>query len=286
MGMFRPNYNQNGPGVSKNEPKKKGFFLFWDIYFRKFWHLIQLNIIFVLACCTVVFIGPALAGMSYVLRNFSQEKHAFVWEDFLDTAKKNLKQSMLVGFINAVLFVLLGIAVWFWYSAYSQQSSLMFSLPLVVCIAGLVFLLFMHYYMYLMLVTFDISIKKLYKNSLILAFYALPRNILITFVILLASLFVFTIPSAGQLAITILGFFFIIFLYFGFVGLATVSMSYPIIKRVMIDPYKENNIANAPVVSDDTEDPEIQEESIFSDEQIDTPVQTDYIPPADKPDEK
>lgn len=283
MGFLRPDFTQNGPGVSKQMPRKKGFFLFWEIYFRKFWHLLRLNILFVLACCTVVFIGPAMAGFAYVLRNFSQEKHAYVWDDFMDTAKKNLKQSMIVCLINTVLFVLLGFAIWFWYNAYAQNPSLMFSLPMVVCIAGFAFLLFMQYYIYLMLVTFDIETGKLYKNSFILAFYALPRNLLITLVIALTTFLLFTIPTAGYLAITILGVAIMALFYFSFVGLATVSMSYPIIKRVMIDPYKEKQMENAPVVSDDTEIPVSEEESIFSDEQVETPVQTDYIPPVDKP---
>lgn len=271
MGMFGfSDYNKNGPGVSKNEPKKKSFFRFWEIYFRKFWRLIPLNLLFAVSCCTVILIGPALAGFSYVLRNFSQEKHAFVWDDYIDAAKKNFGQAMLVGIINTVLFALLGFAIWFWYSLYVQEPVFTHSLPLAVCVLGIVMLLFMQYYIYLILVTFDITIKKLYKNSLILAFYALPRNILITLIILLASLFIVTVPSAGTFAITALGFVIIALLYFSFVGLATVSISYPVIQKTMIDPYTDKETESAPVMSEsDFSDGQIGEEPIFSDELTD-----------------
>ncbi len=283
MGFFRPNFNENGPGVSKNGPQKKGFFLFWDIYFRKFWHLLRLNILFTIACCTVVLIGPSMAGMSYVLRNFSQEKHAFVWDDFLDAAKKNFKQSLLVGIVNTVLFILLGFAIYFYYLQYTHTQSFMFALPTVFCIAGFAFLLFMQYYMYLMLITFDIDTKKLYKNSLILAFYALPRNLLITLILFVSSLFVLTVPTAGQLAVTALGAVVIFLFYFSFVGLATVSLSYPVIKKVMIDPYKQNQTEHAPVLSENAEEPDVSVEIVFSDELTgEAPVNRDYIPPMDE----
>ena len=256
MGLFNVDYNKNGPGVSKNEPKKKGFFLFWEIYFRKFWRLIGLNLIFVIACCTVVFIGPAMAGFTYVLRNFSREKHAFVWSDFIDTAKKNLKQSLLVGFLNALLIGILGYAIYFWYGNYTRLHTLWTAIPLAGCVIGAVLFLFMHYYIYLILVTFDIDTKKLYKNAFILAVYALPRNLLTTLILIACSLFLFTVTTGGYLAITALGIVVLLFLYFSFVGLATVSMSYPVIRKVMIDPYQktEEPIQEEPLCSDETEE--------------------------------
>lgn len=275
-------YNSNGPGVSKHEPKKNVFFRFWDVYIRKFWKLIPLNVLFVLCCCTVVLIGPAAAGFTYVLRNFSLERHAFVWDDFYDTAKKNFRQSLAVGLINLALFAGLGFAVWFWYSSYNQALTdsmsttvaytglppFMYALPLAVCFLGLVMLVFMQYYIYLILVTFDISLKKLYKNSLILAFYGLPRNILTTVIIIVATVFVFSVTAGGYLAISLFGFVVLALLYFSFIGLATVCASYPLIQKTMIDPYQNIEVENAPTVSE-TENVST-EEAIFSDDLIDT----------------
>ena len=34
---------KEGPGVSKDAPEKKRFFLFFELYFRKFWKMIELN---------------------------------------------------------------------------------------------------------------------------------------------------------------------------------------------------------------------------------------------------
>lgn len=43
MGIFGGGYDKPGKGVDKNAPKKKGFFLFWDIVISKFMKFIQVN---------------------------------------------------------------------------------------------------------------------------------------------------------------------------------------------------------------------------------------------------
>ena len=46
MGLFSSNYESAGAGIAKNAPKKEGIALFFDIFFRKFWLMIGLNILF------------------------------------------------------------------------------------------------------------------------------------------------------------------------------------------------------------------------------------------------
>lgn len=75
FGLF--NYSKPGPGVDKNGPKKKRFFLFFELYFRKFWKMIELNLLFLVCCIPIVTIGPAIAGMTYVLRNYALGKAHF-----------------------------------------------------------------------------------------------------------------------------------------------------------------------------------------------------------------
>lgn len=45
MGLFGTNYSKPGPGIDKNAPQKKGIFRFFEIFFRKFWKLIQVNML-------------------------------------------------------------------------------------------------------------------------------------------------------------------------------------------------------------------------------------------------
>ena len=44
------NFQKPGKGVKKNEPEKKRFFQFFELFFRKLTKLIQLNLLYLLFC--------------------------------------------------------------------------------------------------------------------------------------------------------------------------------------------------------------------------------------------
>lgn len=48
MGLFGGGYDKPGKGVDKNAPKKKGFFLFWDVVFHKFTKFAGANTLYAL----------------------------------------------------------------------------------------------------------------------------------------------------------------------------------------------------------------------------------------------
>ena len=87
MGLFN-NYLKEGKGVSKEQNTPR-LILFFQIYFRKFWNLISLNLLYIAFCIPIITIGPATAAMTKILRNYAREEHAFLWGDFLETFKKN-----------------------------------------------------------------------------------------------------------------------------------------------------------------------------------------------------
>ena len=55
MGLFHPNYNNPGPGVRKDEPRKKGAARFFEILGRDMGDLFRANLL-----CAICFV-PALA---------------------------------------------------------------------------------------------------------------------------------------------------------------------------------------------------------------------------------
>ena len=91
----------------------------------------------------------------------------------------------------------------------------------------------MRMYIYLMMITFDLSIFKLLKNALFFTILGIKRNImaLLGIVLLLALEYVFLVvffPVA-----VILPFIFL----FSVSGLMSAYAAYPKIKEIMIDPY-------------------------------------------------
>ena len=252
FGLF--NYSKPGPGVDKNGPKKKRFFLFFELYFRKFWKMIQLNLLFLVCCIPIVTIGPAIAGMTYVLRNFATEKPTFLVSDFFDAFKSNWKQGFGLSVIFAAISAIAGVS-FFWYFANSARSWLML-IPLGLCILFCLVLLFMQFYVYLMAVTVELKLKYIIKNSFIFAFLGAKTNLITAFFVLLIA-----VPCALFFPITIP---VIVLLAFSTIGFIAVFNSYPYIIKYIVEPH-EQQLREERGEDDDDEEEDEDDEPIFTD---------------------
>ena len=232
FGLF--DYNKPGPGVDKNSPKKKGFVIFFEIYFRKFWKLIIANLLYVLVSLPVLTSGMAEVGLTYITRNFAREKHAFVSGDFFDTIKKNWKQALPIGIVNLLLTFMIGFDIWF-FAANTKGIMGYIMVALIITIA--IVFTFMKYYMAMLIITFKLTWKQIYKNSLIFAFAGMKRNILISLGLLLcyalAFLLIWFLFPIGLVIVILLYIFF----FPAFRSYLIQYNIFPLIKKHMIDPY-------------------------------------------------
>lgn len=144
--------------------------------------MFDLFVRFVLTYLFVVLwgMGPATAGLTYVLRNFAREEHAWIWSDFKDALKSNFKQSAIVFLIDLVVFVLFYVA----FAFYLQMSGFLGAMRYVIVMIAVIYTM-MHFYLYPMMVTFQLSLKDLYRNALLFAIGKLPSNLLILAILLL-----------------------------------------------------------------------------------------------------
>ena len=226
MGLFS-NYNSAGPGVPKAPQEKIGFFKFMEVYGRRMWILMGLNLIYLLACIPVVTFGPATAAMTKVARNFSQERHAFVWHDFWQAFKKNFKQSFIMGLID-LLFIVSAIVAIPSYSAWAEQNKMMY-IPFVICLMCVIVFFMMHFYIYLMIVSTTLSLRQIFKNAFFLTSLGLKQS-LITLLVWL---------TVGFMMITMLplSLFLMLFWTMSFLCFVTCFNCYPVIRKYVIQPY-------------------------------------------------
>jgi uncharacterized membrane protein YesL len=191
--------------------------------------ILKFILLTILMCVPMITVGPAQAGFSYILRNYSREEHAFVWGDFKETAVKNLKQSTIVCIID---FFATFIMLWS-IRAYLILGGNNILMTIGLCFAVIVFLIFMmmHIYIYPMLVTFDLSLKQIYKNSFIFAAIKFLPNLGILLLCALIITFSFgLVISFGQ----IIGMLFYIFITVSLIGYILNFYAYPKLKRYMI----------------------------------------------------
>jgi len=262
FGMF--NYSKPGPGVDKDAPKKKRFFYFFELYFRKFWKLVQLNLLFCVCCIPIVTIGPAIAGMTYILRNFAQERPVFMVSDFWDAFKSNFKQGFCIWLIDTLVTGVSTVA-FAWYFINSGMSWAM-AIPLGLCILAEILLMFMRFYTYLMVVTVDLPVKHIIKNAAIFSFLGAKTNFITLFFVLLIG-----VPLALFFPISLLPAVFVGFTTIGFI---TVYNSYPYLVKYIIEPHERQVRAEAGEDDDECEDDDEYEDD-EEEEDDDAPIFTD-----------
>ena len=218
--MFFYDYSKPGKGVEKRDPNQPQILTFFDILSRKIWFLFKLNLINILASTpffvivmivvgivslpmidvaqinlgisdiikidtilrwgltyayvALLGIGPSTSGFLYIVRKTVEERYCWLISDFFEAYKTNFKSSILLWIIDIFVFVLLVVAFKF----YSQSGLLVLqcSIACVGCIYAM-----MHIYVYQMIVTFELPIKKVLRNSFLFVMVKAPVSIIVMF---------------------------------------------------------------------------------------------------------
>lgn len=276
MGLFNffGNYDKPGPGVNKDEPPKAAPIRFFEIFFRKWTKLMQLNLIFMLPTIVAAFLmvciysapthfilqlpagetsvqldvwamfvtplpiillAPFTAGLTIVTRNFSREEHAFVWSDFWEAVKNNWKYFLLNGVITYIVYVILAFSLIYYY--HRAMDTAFFYVPFWLCVVIGVVFLFAQYYVPVMFVTFDLKFAHVYRNALIFAFAGFLRNFIITAVLAAIIIGVLMIPIMPLTVLIIV--LLVALILFAFISYLINFTVYPIIDQYLIQPYNK-----------------------------------------------
>lgn len=177
--------------------------------------------------------GIVRVGLTYILRNIFRGEPVFMWHDFWYAIKRNLRQGLIYGIMDVVIVFVLAYDIMFFHLNYNANMIMSTMFFMTLCLAMLYF--FMRHYIYLMLVTFDMSIFKMFKNALMFTVLGLKRNLMLLLgtIVLLGIeflLMVYYLPLGMILPFVILPSFLMV------MGVYAV---YPKIKEIMIDPYYE-----------------------------------------------
>ena len=128
-----------------------------------------------IAALTVFTWGYANSGLAYTIRNLQKGEPIFVWSDYFRTVKKNAVQALIVGLIDITVIALLFYNLRFY--SYNSSKTVFFMLYVATVIMMLMYAV-MRTYLYPMLVTFDLSTLKLFKNALIFTFIGLKTQVI------------------------------------------------------------------------------------------------------------
>lgn len=174
--------------------------------------------------------GWCNVGFTYLMRELVNGRPIFIFSDLKHAIKRNAKQGFFVGLIDFAIIFVLG------YNIYNMGSgataNFIGDFFYVANIAIAIIYIIMRFYIYLMMITFDMKITKILKNALIFVMLGIKRNLLaILWVVILVALNVLLFVVYTPLGLILPLFYIVAIPMF-----TTTYAAYPVIKRYMIDP--------------------------------------------------
>lgn len=188
-------------------------------------------VLFAISALFLITFGIINTGCAYLMRNLVKGEPLFYVEDLKTSIKQNLGQGILLGILDVVVLGLCSYSIIYYLSAYSTYYILFFC-----SLAMMAFYMFMRYYMYMLLVTFELSTIKILKNSFIFAVMSLGKNF--------GALFIMLIVTALTMMLSMvfmpIGIIALFMFFFSTLVYISAYFAYPKMKKVMIDPYYPN----------------------------------------------
>ena len=215
----------------------------------------------------VAITGPSSAGAAYVMRNWARDQHAFLFSDFKDAFKANWKQALFVSVATAFVPTLAYTAVSY-YGAMATENIVMF-LPMVVVVCAAILWTIMLPLLYPMMIGYELRLRDLLKNALLMGCARLPHMVLARLITVLPIVIAFVGIYVGNALVLM-----IVSLYYMLFGFALSRLVYASIANGIFDRYLNPHIEGAqvrmglrpqdeddlPLDDDDEEDEEYEEE--------------------------
>ena len=194
-------------------------------------------VLIVLAVIFALTFGWINVGSAYVVRGLFRGDPVFVFSDFFYAIKKNFKQAFWFGLLDFACTVVLVVDFLHFYSRTgSYGNDVMYFMILAVAIIYIV----MRFYVYHMMLTFDLSVRKILKNALIFTVLGIKRNLLAMLgIVLFLAIHIVLIKVFLSMGITIpivLPFFYAM----AIMKFITTYAAFPVIEKYMITPYQKD----------------------------------------------
>lgn len=192
----------------------------------------QLMIISILVGIVLLIVsgsGPASAAMSYVMRKYANDTHAWAVSEFYEQIKINFRQGLAAYFINITLTACLLVAYNFYSYSFSGLSAVFFR---VMVILSVILFTFMQFYVYTLMAGYKMKLRHIYKTALLLSLAQFGMNFAVLSVvgiIVYINLYLFAGTSLG-------GLLFLGLLLFSLVTYTEVFMTDKLIKKALMDP--------------------------------------------------
>lgn len=173
--------------------------------------------------------GAPRAGLSFVLRNYSREEHAFLWSDFLENTKKNLGKGTVIFLIDVLFTFIICLDI----ASYGGAGTFWGLIASYIALFIFIIYILMHPYIYMILVTFGLKLKAAYKNAFMLTAVKIFQNAGCLVLAVVMTLVILELANRWPVLM-----FLLLMAVFSFPCLILDMNSFSVVKKYMIE---ENN---------------------------------------------
>ena len=210
-------------------------------------------VFFALGSLVIFTLGFTKVGTTYIYRNAMSGDAVFPLSDFFYIIKRNIKQSLILGIVDALIIAMFAYNIYVLSNSYGNRT--MDSIMFFFTIAMSIVYSFIRPYAYIMIFTFDMRMKNIIKNAVFFVILGIKRNIMamigvIAVILLNYALFVLFLPLGLLLP------FIITIAICDFIG---VYAAYPIILKYMVNEKDRNRI----IYKFDSDDEEVSNDDEF-----------------------
>lgn len=167
MRWLADHYFAEGPGISKDAPKRTGLALVAETMWREGIELMKLNLLFVLACLPVVTIPAAFAALMRVTLTMAEDRNVYLVEDFWQAFRRHFVRATVLGLGIAAALTIPGYAA-FSYGGLAVTTPL-FAVPLALAVGVAFLFAIAALYAFALLVISDFSLRNILRLSLLAA---------------------------------------------------------------------------------------------------------------------
>lgn len=190
-------------------------------------------VLFGLSALVIFTFGIVNVGTTYLLRNMVKGDPVFIWSDFIYAIRRNWKQALPFGILDAILLALIPFDLFYLFTTPNAAGGLFLGATIVIALVYF----WMRFYIYMQMVTFDLPLFKILKNSLLFTLLGFKRNLIATLGIALLVLLNFLLAFGFFGVLSAAAILFPIVLLFSNGAFMAAYASYYKMKEIMIDPY-------------------------------------------------
>lgn len=190
-------------------------------------------VLFALSALVIFTFGIVNVGTTYLLRNMVKGDPVFIWSDFIYAIRRNWKQALPFGILDVILLALIPFDLFYLFTTPNAAGGLFLGATIVIALVYF----WMRFYIYMQMVTFDLSLFKILKNSLLFTLLGFKRNLVATIGIALLLLLNFLLAFGFFGVLSAAAILFPVVLLFSNGAFMAAYASYYKMKEIMIDPY-------------------------------------------------